>query len=84
MFRRESAAGMFLFMDGRSDNWLERGSSPLSVSGDDVPCPPACDDDSGAADEAEFLILSSFAANSGCGHLRLDAFCLAVFNMDER
>jgi hypothetical protein len=67
-----------------SGNGLKTGSSSLSVSRDGVPCPPACDDGSGAADEVNFSLLSSFAANSGCGHLRLDAFCLAVLNMDER
>jgi len=56
-----------------SDSRLEMGRSSFSVSGVDAPCPAAWDD-SGAADDAEFSLLSSFVVKSGCGHLRLDAF----------
>jgi hypothetical protein len=59
------------------------GTSSLSVSGSDAPCPPAWDD-SGAVNDATFSLLSSFVVKSGCGHLRLDAFCLAVLNIEER
>ena len=66
-----------------SDNLLEMGRSSFSVSGVDAPCPPACDD-SGAAEDAEFSLISSLVVKSGYGHLRLDAFCFAVLNIEER